>query len=139
MMAITPDGTHAYVTMPDDRRVSVIAIDQAPTLIDTPPAGIEGQFYYHELTITGEPRPTIEVTAGALPDGLVLTADGFLTGVPNTAGRFEFTITASNGIGDDATLPVVLEITDTSSTGSLGSLGSLGSTEFAGSLGSSGS
>ncbi|WFR70938.1 putative Ig domain-containing protein [Prescottella defluvii] len=69
------------------------------------------------------------VTAGALPDGLTLTAGGVLSGSPTVGGRFEFTVTASNGIGDDAVLPVVLDITDTTppATGSIGSLGSLGS------------
>lgn len=106
--------------------MSVIAIEQPPTLTGTPPAGIVGQSYNHTFTATGRPAPTVTATAGALPDGLTLTPTGVLSGTPTVAGRFEFTLTASNGIGDDAVLPVVLEITDTTPTptGSLGSFGS---------------
>ncbi|CAM3228267.1 putative Ig domain-containing protein [Prescottella defluvii] len=77
--------------------------------------------------VTGRPTPTVTVTAGALPDGLTLTDGGVLSGTPTTAGRFEFTVTASNGIGDDAVLPVVLDITDTTPdpAGSIGSFGSV--------------
>ncbi|WP_425334580.1 putative Ig domain-containing protein [Prescottella agglutinans] len=50
------------------------------------------------------------VTAGALPDGLTVSSDGVLSGTPTTGGRFEFTVTASNSIGANAPLPVVLDI-----------------------------
>ncbi|MDH6284915.1 hypothetical protein [Prescottella agglutinans] len=122
-MAITPDGTHAYVTNEWSDRVSVIAIDQAPTLLGTAPAGTVGQSYRHVFGVTGQPTPTVTVT-GALPDGLTVSIDGVLSGTPTVGGRFEFTLTASNGIGQDAALPVVPDITDTAppATGSLGSL-----------------
>ncbi|MDI9916858.1 beta-propeller fold lactonase family protein, partial [Rhodococcus sp. IEGM 1379] len=126
-MAITPDGTRAYVANYDSGTVSVIAIDQAPTLTGTPAAGALDQPYRHAFTVTGQPAPTVTVTTGDLPAGLNLTNDGVLSGTPTTVGQFEFTLTASNGIGTDAVLPVVLEITDTTPpvTGSLGSLDSM--------------
>ena len=44
--------------------------------------------------------PTYEITAGALPDGLVLDAQtGAITGTPTTAGAYDVTITASNDVG----------------------------------------
>ncbi|WP_430336250.1 hypothetical protein [Rhodococcus sp. ACT016] len=128
-MAVSPDGARAYATNLNNGTVSVIRIDQAPTISGTAPAGTVGQPYHHAFTVTGRPAPTVTVTAGTLAGGLILSADGILHGTPTTSNRFEFTITASNGVGDDAVLPVVLDVTDTTppATGSLGSLGSLGS------------
>ncbi|MDH6678507.1 DNA-binding beta-propeller fold protein YncE [Rhodococcus sp. LBL1] len=125
-VAFSPDGARAYVTNHGDGTVSVIAIDQAPALSGTPSAGIVGQPYSHAFTVTGRPAPTVTVTAGALPDGLTLSVDGVLSGTPTTTGRFEFTLTASNGIGADAVLPVAVDI-DAISTGPMpiGSLGSM--------------
>ncbi|RVW06371.1 YncE family protein [Rhodococcus spongiicola] len=125
--AITSDGTHAYVTNQHDSSVSVLEIDTAPTLTGTPPAGAVGQPYEYAFTLTGQPAPTTTVTAGALPGGLTLSADGVLSGTPTTAGHFAFFIAATNDVGGDASIPVVLDIADTTSTGPFGSLGSLGS------------
>ncbi|WP_415638974.1 putative Ig domain-containing protein, partial [Prescottella defluvii] len=126
-VAITPDGTRAYITDLTGGTVSVIAIGDEPALDGTPTAGAVGRPYSHAFTLTGYPAPTVTVAAGSLPDGLTLTSDGELTGTPTTAGRFEFTLTATNSIGDDATLPVVLDITDSTppDNGSIGSFGSL--------------
>ncbi|MCA1005666.1 beta-propeller fold lactonase family protein [Rhodococcus hoagii] len=125
-VAITPDGSRAYVTNQVSNMVSVIAIEQAPTLAGAPAAGTVGQPYDYAFTVTGQPAPTVTAASGDLPDGLSLSAEGVISGIPTAAGRFEFTLTATNGIGDDAVLPVVLEITDTTSTpaGSLGTFGS---------------
>ncbi|WP_174553889.1 putative Ig domain-containing protein, partial [Rhodococcus marinonascens] len=120
------DGTRAYVTNNGDKTVSVIAIEWAPTLTVTLPAGAVGQPYEYTFTVAGQPIPTT-VTAGTLPDGLTLDADGVLSGTPTATGQFAFTVTATNGIGDDAVLPVVLDINEAPSTGSLGSLESWGS------------
>ncbi|MDH6283314.1 putative Ig domain-containing protein [Prescottella agglutinans] len=125
-VAVTPDGARAYVANEVSNTVSVIAIDQAPTLSGTAPVGFVGNPYSHTFTLTGNPAPTVTVTAGALPDGLTLSVDGVLSGTPTTTGRFEFTLTASNGIGADAVLPVAVDI-DAISTGPMpiGSLGSM--------------
>ena len=40
---------------------------------------------------------TFAVTTGALPAGLILTADGTITGNPTTPGVYAFTVTATNG------------------------------------------
>ncbi|MFI7166554.1 YncE family protein [Rhodococcus erythropolis] len=124
-VAISPDGGRAYVTNLGSNSVSVIEIEQSATLTGLPGAGVVGQPYRHAFTVTGRPAPTAAVTAGALPDGLTLSAEGVLSGTPTTSGRFEFTVTATNGIGDAAVLPVVLDITDT--TPPAGPFGSLGS------------
>lgn len=40
---------------------------------------------------------TFALTAGSLPTGLVLNADGTLTGTPTVAGTYPFTVTATSG------------------------------------------
>ncbi len=40
---------------------------------------------------------TFALTAGTLPTGLTLNADGTITGTPTSAGDFPFTVTATNG------------------------------------------
>ncbi|MEV0946119.1 YncE family protein, partial [Rhodococcus sp. NPDC049939] len=112
-LAFTPDGTRAYITNWGDKG-TVLVIDRTPALTGTPPAGTVGQLYEYAFTVTGEPDPEVTVTAGTLPDGLTLGADGVLAGTPTAGERFEFAITASNGIGQDSTLPVALDINNVS-------------------------
>ncbi|WP_412778655.1 putative Ig domain-containing protein [Rhodococcus qingshengii] len=58
-----------------------------------------------------------------------LSPRGALSGTPTTAGSFTFTVTASNGTGAAAVLPVTLMIIASTppTTGSLGSLEGFGS------------
>jgi len=74
---------------------------------EPPPAtGQVGMQYYHDLTGSGTPAPVFRLTAGTLPDGVVIDQKwgGFpLNGYPITHGIFTATITASNGIPPDAT------------------------------------
>ncbi|MGW9567894.1 putative Ig domain-containing protein [Prescottella equi] len=108
----------------DARLPVVLEIDRSAMLYGTPPAGIVGEPYRHAFTLVGYPHPAVLITGGTLPAGLALSAEGVLTGTPAVSGRFGFTVTASNGIGPDSIMPVVLEIADRTSTGSLGSMGS---------------
>lgn len=76
----------------------------APTLInDSPPGATEGTSYAYTFTATGSPTPTFSVSAGTLPPGLVLASNGVLSGVPTTAGTYNFAVTASNGNGSAST------------------------------------
>ncbi|WP_430334816.1 putative Ig domain-containing protein [Rhodococcus sp. ACT016] len=121
------DGDGGYTAIAAGAAHS-LALDArtAPTPSGTAPVGFVRNPYSHTFTVTGNPAPTVTVTAGALPDGLTLSADGVLSGTPTTGGRFEFTLTASNGVGADAVLPVAVAI-ESISTGPMpiGSLGSL--------------
>ncbi|MBM4719549.1 hypothetical protein GS449_14020 [Rhodococcus hoagii] len=106
-VAISPDGVHAYVTNGGNggsATVSVIRIGDAPTISGTPASGTVGRPYSYAFTVAGRPAPTVSVTTGALPDGLTLTSNGLLAGTPTSAGLFEFTLTASNGIDNDVHL-----------------------------------
>ena len=65
------------------------------------PAGTYGTAYSQTVVaVGGTPAYTFAVTAGALPDGLTLAADGLLGGVPTVPGNFTFTITATDASED---------------------------------------
>jgi uncharacterized protein (TIGR03437 family) len=70
-----------------------------PTVTITPatlPDGAGGVAYSRTLTASGVPGPfSFAVTSGSLPGGLTLSSGGVLSGTPNTAGAFNFTITAT--------------------------------------------
>jgi hypothetical protein len=60
----------------------------APVMTSTPPPpGSVGTAYLHQFT-AGPLDLLFAVNSGILPPGLLLTAQGFLTGVPTTAGTF---------------------------------------------------
>ncbi|MBI5360697.1 MAG: putative Ig domain-containing protein [Planctomycetes bacterium] len=64
--------------------------------------GQVGTAYIASLTATGGTAPyTWSITAGGLPDGLILeTAGGTLSGIPTLAGQFIFTARATAGNQD---------------------------------------
>ncbi|WP_164874074.1 putative Ig domain-containing protein, partial [Rhodococcus spongiicola] len=103
---------------------AALEIGQAPEISGAPAGGVVGQPYEHTFTVSGTPAPTVVVTAGDLPEGLALSEQGVLSGTPTAAGTFEFTVTASNGVGDDAVLEAAIGVTAETDPGA-GSLGSL--------------
>lgn len=52
-----------------------------------------------QLSSVGYPTPTFAVTAGALPDGLTLTAAGRVSGTPTAVGPYAVTVAATNDHG----------------------------------------
>ncbi|MBI1788016.1 MAG: putative Ig domain-containing protein [Acidobacteria bacterium] len=61
------------------------------------PAGTFGAAYSAAVAATGgRPPYTFALSAGALPGGLALAADGRITGTPNAAGSFTFTVQATD-------------------------------------------
>jgi hypothetical protein len=74
-----------------------------PTISITPasvPAGVVGTPYNQTLTATGGAgAPTFSLVVGTLPDGLMLSSAGALTGVPTQAGSSTVTIKATDTNG----------------------------------------
>jgi hypothetical protein len=72
----------------------------SPVVISSPapPMGIATNPYtdFWFSASGGSPPFTWRVTAGAVPPGLTLGADGSLTGTPTAAGSFAFTVTATD-------------------------------------------
>ena len=60
-------------------------------------AGVVGQPYAYRFAASGSPEPTVAQSAGTLPIGLTLAADGTLSGTPTTARTFTFSVRAENG------------------------------------------
>ena len=61
------------------------------------PTGVVGTAYAQQIVATES--PAFSLFAGALPGGLSLAADGWLTGTPTNTGAFEFTVRATNAYG----------------------------------------
>lgn len=87
-----------------------LALDaqNAPGVTETPPAPAAelGVMYSDQFTLAGTPMPTVTVTEGALTDGVTLSEDGNLSGIPTEPGDYTFSVTASNGVDPDASLTV---------------------------------
>ncbi|MDP9019438.1 MAG: carboxypeptidase regulatory-like domain-containing protein [Actinomycetota bacterium] len=64
------------------------------------PSGTVGDPYQFQLTMVTHvaPDPTFSVVAGSLPPGVTLSPDGLLSGTPTTAGTYEVTVAATNGL-----------------------------------------
>jgi hypothetical protein len=95
-----------------------LTVDQAPAITSnvssaTFTVGTAGSI---TLTASGFPAPTFSVTAGSLPNGVTLSSSGVLSGTPTVSGSFPITITASNGIGSNATLSFTLIAAQTPQT-----------------------
>jgi hypothetical protein len=90
-----------------------INVDQAPAITSgTPPAtATTSNGYSFTFQSSGYPAPTFSVTGGTLPPGLSLSLAGVLSGTPTTAGIFMVTISASNGVGSDASQSFTITIT----------------------------
>ncbi|MBS9721441.1 putative Ig domain-containing protein [Tianweitania sp. BSSL-BM11] len=74
--------------------VSSPAIALTPTTLPSAPGSTA---YSQTLTASNGFAPyTYAVTAGTLPKGLALAADGTLSGVPTVSGNFNFTVTATD-------------------------------------------
>jgi hypothetical protein len=68
----------------------------SPTTLPTPTVGVP---YTQVITAYGGTDPyTFAVTAGTLPPGLVLAADGTLSGTLTSLGDFSFTVTATDSL-----------------------------------------
>lgn len=62
------------------------------------PEGIRGQRYDQQLTATGgSGNYTYSISYGKLPDGLLLSASGRITGRPINAGIYTFNVSANDG------------------------------------------
>lgn len=115
----TTPGTYTFTITatnaigPDTAATDTILINAAgtpPTIAGTAAAGTVDVAYSYQYRTTGNPVPTVTITDGELPPGLTLSSEGILTGSPTTAGTYQFTVTADNGITPDVSLTQTLVI-----------------------------
>lgn len=83
------------------RQYTISVKCQAITLRPTSlPAGTIGHFYSKTFTVHGGNEPiTYSIETGTLPDGLTLSPDGVLSGIPTVEGFFTFTVLATDNFG----------------------------------------
>jgi hypothetical protein len=78
---------------------------------DTPPEGTVGTPYEFTIPADGEPAPTVVVSDGTLPPGLVLDEEtGTISGTPTTPGDYAFEVIVSNGEEPDVTVEYEISI-----------------------------
>ncbi|MBI1803449.1 MAG: putative Ig domain-containing protein [Ignavibacteriae bacterium] len=101
--ATNPDGQSATSTS----AILTINSGSCPTITLSPttvPNGTVGTSYNQTITASGGTSPyTFAVTSGSLPAGLSLSSGGVISGTPTTAGNSNFTITATDGSGNNCT------------------------------------
>ncbi len=110
VVVTAPDGstTQTYTVTVDRPAPSVIDLTPAAGAL---PAATMGAAYNQTLAASGGASPySYAVTAGALPAGLTLAADGTLSGSPTAAGAASFTVTATDANGAAGSAAYTLDI-----------------------------
>src|SRR5262249_45073115 len=101
----------------------ITIVEAAPVITSAPPMNAtEGTPYAFNYTATGSMPMSYHVTAGAMPFGMTLSAEGLISGLPTTAGTFTGAVTGSNGLLPDATqdFRIVVESTGDNVAGNNG-------------------
>ncbi|RZS89012.1 outer membrane autotransporter protein [Phyllobacterium myrsinacearum] len=84
------------------------AITLAPSTLSSGKSGVSSS---QTLTATGGTAPcTFAITSGALPNGMTLSSAGVLSGAPTAAGAFNFTVTATDILGNNGAQAYTLVI-----------------------------
>jgi VCBS repeat-containing protein len=113
MFPVTLTATNG--TLPDATQAFTVVVNAPPAITSanatTFRVGTAGSF---TVVMTGVPAPTVSVTGGTLPAGVTLSPAGLLSGTPDpgTAGVYNLTFTATNGIGANAVQPFTLTVGD---------------------------
>ncbi|HEX6388105.1 MAG TPA: Ig domain-containing protein [Solirubrobacteraceae bacterium] len=82
---------------------------------DSLPNAVQGMWYSQNLGwqadgVTVSPPVTFAITSGALPEGLTLTPDGTIRGVPSSLGPSFFDVTATDTAGHSGTRSYTLTV-----------------------------
>ncbi len=100
-----------YVPNTVTRSITVTVRTTAPVIpVDTLPGASAGVTYSAQLTAADERAGTWALAAGALPEGLTLTAAGRITGTPAMAGEASFTVRFTDNWGATVTRAVTLTV-----------------------------
>lgn len=115
------DAAHPTGVLSADYEIVVTGImfPLAVTSVSPLPGALVGSPYEFLLAASGGVRPySWSLNGGALPQGILLYADGAIRGVPVLPGTSAFTIHASDDTGNTASLAATLDVT--SGGGALG-------------------
>ena len=87
-------GSHTQI-------LTITTLEMPTITITTLPDGIVGTLYFKTLTSTGTTPLTWTLESGSLPNNLTLSTAGVISGTPTTAGTFNFTVKATNSVGNN--------------------------------------
>ncbi|MCY1139818.1 S8 family serine peptidase [Actinoplanes sp. Pm04-4] len=100
-----------YVPQAVTRSLKVTVRTTTPVITTASlPAATTSDYYYQQLAVAGGRTGTWSITAGALPDGLTLSAAGVLEGMPTTAGSAAFTVAFTDGFGAKGTRDLTIDV-----------------------------
>jgi len=106
-------GTGGGITKTKDVTVTIASEMGLPAVSIAD--GVKGTSYSSAISISGGVAPyTVSVLSGALPDGLVLSSSGSLSGTPTTRGTYTFTIKVEDAQGHTTQKDYQIRIYDTS-------------------------
>ncbi len=74
-----------------------------------PPATVDVDYSQSLEATGGQPPYSWLVSAGTLPDGLDLSAQGDITGIPTAEGLFSFTVQVEDSLGDTDTQDLTID------------------------------
>jgi len=104
--------SYTFPSVVKDYTINVTFKVATPPVITTSdlPSGKVNVEYNQILTAKGVPPIIWSLVSGSIPDGLTLSPEGILSGVPATKGRYDFTVKATDIIGSaSATLDLFIE------------------------------
>jgi hypothetical protein len=116
----TTGGVYTFTVMASNSYGTATAgpftvnVSEAPAFVSPEPpttASVAEQYSYPFAT-SGWPAPSVTISQGQLPDGLVLAADGTISGSPTTAGQYSFSVTASNPSGSTTVGPFTIDVAE---------------------------
>jgi hypothetical protein len=94
----TVTATSAFGTSPPSASSGRLNVGVGPALPGDPADGTVGTSYSSGFNATGAPPPIVTQVSGDLPPGLTLNKDGTLEGTPSQAGKYTFTVQATNDV-----------------------------------------
>ncbi|MBD9572511.1 putative Ig domain-containing protein [Ensifer sp. ENS08] len=103
---VSQAGNGAYLAAPSVRQLFQVS---APNFVFTPasgalPTATAATAYSQTFSVSGGTGPhSYTVVAGSLPNGLVLSSAGALSGTPTVDGSFNFTVSATDTYGASST------------------------------------
>ncbi len=99
---ITARGSGACIPspLPPDPATAALTVQCTPLTVTSPsglPQGTVNTAYSYQILAAGGMTPyTYVISGGSLPPGLTLGTSGLISGIPATAGNYNFTVTAAD-------------------------------------------
>ena len=108
----TISATNTYSLCSESRAYTINIVPCHSITIEPPllPDGLKGRDYRERLVATGGKEPYTFRADGSLPDGLSMSEDGVISGVPIKEGSFSFRVLVTDAVGCGATWSYTLTI-----------------------------